>query len=388
MKNRFKNSLLKPVLAIAISFLAMEIFIQPFFPAQAFAQSTEEENAAKKIEQKWKKIEYTGGEIGNPIGNITAIFPVGGNSIIAYSQEFEEGVIVYSDDFGALLVSKGIIDKWLSLETQETGDGSNLFNYIGVPIDDYTSKGNYEEGRFERGCILIEQGFSEHVVYGEIYGKFLYVRENIGLPVSEQEDVTLSIWMDDHYDFIDDPEQGRYQKFTNGAIYWKPDLKEAYAVWGPISDRYKEFRSTSNLLGYPVSDTAPVLNYDGVQIGTTVRFEGGAIYDSGSGTWTVFDDLLAGYEKEGGPNGWLGFPVSYPKVNAAGDWYQDFENGVLVNYEEASVMPFGALEFYLERIQGYGDDQNGLGGSVDIYAYLDMALRYFMWVNRTSACLQ
>ncbi|WP_446011561.1 LGFP repeat-containing protein [Candidatus Electrothrix sp.] len=352
-------------------------FLQPLSTTQAFAQSAEEQNAAQKIEQKRKKIElhpenFSGGDVGNAIGTVTAVSSVGGNTVIAYAQEFEEGVIVYSDDFGAVRISTAIWNKWQSLALQQTGDGSNLFNYIGVPINDYTWQDSYQDGRFERGCILIESGPSKHIVYGDIYTRYLDVAKDIGLPVSEEQA---------------GPNQGRYQAFTNGEIYWKADTG-AFVVQGATLDRWKvQGGAGGAALGYPLSDTGPLIVEDNdgnpITIGTVTLFEKGAVYESSYGTWEVTDEIFFGYKETGGPSGWLGVPVSGIGTNADGYSYQDFENGVLVDYRPDAdlnhwaVLPFGALEFYLTRLQGDGDDCmstpfGSLCGSQDIYAYLDI----------------
>ena len=154
------------------------------------------------IGMKWVKL---GGmaEVGAPTSDVLMT----SNGAAQY-QKFEKGVIVYSNDWGAVLNSKAIFDKWQS-QGQNTADGQNLFNYIGVPNKDFTVSANSETGSFERGMIIVSpEAATAFAIYGEIYLHYWDVKNEVGLPTSDEATIA----------------GGRYQTFENGDIYWKQNI--------------------------------------------------------------------------------------------------------------------------------------------------------------------
>jgi hypothetical protein len=276
-------------------------------------------------------------------------------------QIFTNGVIVYSNDFGAVYITQVIFDKWLSLQSDTTADGTNLFTFVGVPTQDFVSMAGHQEGTFERARIIVA-GDGARVVYGDIYGRYLDLAGVLGLPLSAEANSMAD---------------GRFQVFEGGEIHWQPDLG-AFGVWGPILDCWKELGGPGGTLGFPNADVNRVVATDGrTPIGLSGRFENGAIFSSdATGAWEVIGEMLTNYEKRfGGPAGWLGFPTSGEGITGSGDHFNNFQGGMLVNHLAADafkgVLPFGAFDFFLRRIQGFGDDcVLGICGGQDVYAYL------------------
>ena len=309
------------------------------------------------IGQKWKKL---GGlaVVGDTTGPVQAVL----GSAATY-QTFTHGVIVYSNDFGAVFITQTIFDKWFSLRTATTGDGANLFNYVGVPIRDSVHVATHDDGTFERGMIIVEPGPVARVVYGEIYLRYLALASDLGLPRSEEASSSAG---------------GRYQVFEDGEIHWKQDLG-AFAVSGPILDRWSVLGGPNGTLGFPKSDTSDVVAPDTSVIGEMGRFENGVIFwSAASGAWELTGKFLSAYEMRfGGPAGWLGFPIGAQGTSGAGDPFVDFQGGVLVGHGTdadgtPTIFPFGELIFHLQRVVALGDDC-GTCGAQDLYYYVNVS---------------
>jgi hypothetical protein len=316
-------------------------------------QQSLEPDESTPIGQKWQKL---GAAV---VGDATSAVQSAPGGAAEY-QTFVNGVIVYSNDFGAFYLTRAIFDGWLSLLFGTTGDGTNLFEYTGLPTHDFTTIAGHEEGVFERGMIIVESGSLPRVVYGDIYVRYLALASTLGLPRSIEADAAGD---------------GRFQVFEHGEIYWKKDVG-AFGIGGPILDRWKALGGSNGELGFPQSDVSPIVATDRTTIGATARFEKGAIFSgASSGTWEVKSALLTKYEdKFGGPTGWLGFPISGEGVSGAGDKFNDFEGGVLIirgvdSRGNPVVYPFGQLDFHLQRVVALGDDCDTCGAQ-DLFFYL------------------
>ena len=152
-------------------------------------------NQSAPIGQRWAKL---GGSavVGNPTSDVQTT-PGGA----AQYQTFTNGVIVASNDFGAVYITQAIFDKWLSLQGSTTHDGTDLFAYVGVPTADFVTAAGHQDGSFERGRIIVE-GSTARVVYGEIYLKYVDFQSVLGLPRSEEASSAAG---------------GRFQLFESGG---------------------------------------------------------------------------------------------------------------------------------------------------------------------------
>jgi hypothetical protein len=276
-------------------------------------------------------------------------------------QTFAHGVIIYSVDWGAMLISPAIFQKWQSLNALVNAGGQNLLSYVGFPTQDFILSPGLETGHFERGMIVVETVPAiAHVVYGAIYEHYWHVSGVLGLPTLEEMEAAGG---------------GRYQAFQGGDIYWRGDTA-AWAVYGAIKDRWLAMGGSGGPLGYPLSDEQPAKK-DGLEIGRSSRFENGVIYYSGTtGAWDLTGDLRREYENRyGGPNGWLGFPVSgQGNTPSSGGVFNNFQNGVLVFHSSGTfggVWAFNKLQFFIQRLQGDGTDcAFGICGSQDLYVHI------------------
>jgi hypothetical protein len=324
------------------------------------------------IGKKWVKL---GGQsvVGAPTSPIITT-PDGA----AQYQTFEKGVIIYSIDWGAMLVSLGIFQKWLSLKDRVNSSGQNLLEYVGFPRQDYIPSSGIETGHFERGMIVVNTSSdTEYVVYGSIFEHYWHVSNILGLPTAEEIDATGG---------------GRYQTFEGGDIYWRGDTG-AWEVHGAILQRWLDLGGSGGILGYPLSDEEPVFQYfpsvepggEGVTliIGRSSRFEQGVIYWSeATGAWEVMGKIREDYENlYGGSTGWLGFPTSgQGNTPTSGGVFNNFQRGVIVAHAEGpfvGIWAFNRLQLYIQRFEGEGTDTPALpdfNTRQDIYVWLGIVV--------------
>jgi hypothetical protein len=307
------------------------------------------------IGKKWRELFDRGINLGEADAAVQSI-PGGA----AQYQTFPGAAIVYSNDFGATYMPLNIFNRWLATQNETNSGGGNLFFVLGLPTRDYVASPGHDECSFERGVIILVPGVAR-VVYGAIYLRYLQVASAIGLPTSEELPGSVP--------------DSRYQTFGNGAIYWRAGLDASAIVGASIVTRFNQTGGPAGPLGFPMSDTAPIVktvNEQVVQIGESNRFEHGVIFHSSTtGAWEVTDQILPAYEtKFGGPGGWLGLPLGPTALSGAGDWFNDFQGGVIVN-RGGFYYPFGDLTFHLHRVVAGGDDC-GTCGRQDLYYYVDV----------------
>jgi hypothetical protein len=311
---------------------------------------------ASSIGKKWLKM-GAATSAGNPIGPIESV-PL----VAAQYQRFEGGVIVTSVDWGAVFLPTSVFDEWLSLEGQVNALGQNLLAHVGLPTRDGSSSGGVDQGHFERGWIVARPSDgTAWTVSGVMYRRVVELAGAAGLPVGEESGALGN----------------RTQPFEHGTLFWV-DAGSPRFLWGDVLARWSALGGASATIGRPTSDVMALMNADGVPIGRTARFTGGAIYATDAlGAWELTGAIRDEYEGSlGGPNGWLGLPISGMETAGSGDPYADFQGGVVVDHRAADayqgVVAFGGLDWYLDEIQGYGGDCTGCGG-LDVYFYLTLS---------------
>ncbi len=313
-------------------------------------------NAEIKIQKKWIK---SGGATG--LGQAVSAVEIAAD-LCAY-QIYENGVIVYSDDFGAVVLSENIFDRWIGLKNETGFNNENMFDYYGFPATDVASNADSEKGTFEKG-IIVYSGGTTRLVYGGIYERYLELSDVVGLPVSEE---------------FKEAAYHSYQAFEHGEIHKNRLNNKAVGTWGATEARWKELGGVIGEMGFPATEPYDIRTEEGVVVGEAESFEKGTIFSNGVHVNEVRGKILDEYvNKYGGPTGWLGFPISGEEIADSGDPYSNFEGGVLVKHMAndawRGVNAFSELEFYLTRLQGYENDGAGgaLGGQ-DVYAYIDIS---------------
>jgi len=242
-------------------------------------------------------------------------------------QEFDNGTIVYSPDFGACWLSKAIYSKLnsASLAQGKTADGQLIRDYFGYPTGDTFS--TYEPGGtaalFEHGMIVIRANGAAWAVYGLIYvhysslGSIAEDTPNppvAGLPTSDEQVVP----------------NGRCSHFEVSDIYWQSQ-SGAWEIHGAILDRWNDLGGASGTFGFPTSDELPVTSGT-IEIGRYSRFAGGGriYWSAATGAFEVNGAIRDKYLANGGPAGALGFPVSGETDTPGGGRFNQFQNGFVV----------------------------------------------------------
>jgi Ca2+-binding RTX toxin-like protein len=306
---------------------------------------------AAAITAKWTKL---GGAA--VLGNATSAVTSAPRGLLGEYQLFTNGVIVSSNDFGAVFLSRVVFDKWLTLQSQVNGTGKNLFDVVGLPIADVVNAGSASYVTFVGGRIVADPS-GVRAVYGDIYLRYVHLTARLGLPTSEEQA---------------EGSGDRFQLFQNGQVHFRASLG-AFALTGAVLDRWVALGGIASPLGFPTTDTAALA--DGVS--SSGHFEQGAIYSSPStGTHELTGNLRIEYEqKYGGPNGGLGLPIAKEAVAASGDHFVDFQHGVLVNHTAPfgtpGVYAFANFDLFVDRFDSFGDDcVIGVCGSQDPYWYI------------------
>ncbi len=118
---------------------------------------------------------------------------------------------------------------------------------------------------------------------------------------------------------------GCYQTFKKGTIYWSPKTG-AQTVWGGILSRYTANGGTSNYIGYPTSRESCRL----INNGCYQNFERGLImWSSATGAYAVQSGAIRNhYGSTGTANGFLGYPNSNEACDKLG-CSQRFQGGTV-----------------------------------------------------------
>lgn len=323
---------MKKIVSFLLLFSMIFLMLQPGSFAQS-SYSTEDSysvNLESYIGKKWAKMYNRSPEsIGMPISNEYTYFS-------GSYQEFEHGVIVYSNAYGAVHINSSHHDVLLNLGTDLAYPiHIPLQNYLGFPIEDTEFKDNMFVSKFERGAIVEKNPNQPKVIYGEIYDTWEKLDRLPGAPIS------MSNTINDNY---------RVQQFENGDIYQRY-RDRSYYVHGEIRDKWLSLGGYSGELGYPISNEMG-RDINGVSA-RMMEFEGGVIYHSPSGTFIL--DIETN-NKLNNQYSWLGFPISSEITKDNGIQYTDFQNGVLVKYTDGNYYAFNKLEFFVERVDSEPGD--------------------------------
>ncbi|CAN5407401.1 hypothetical protein BH10ACT1_BH10ACT1_18560 [soil metagenome] len=241
--------------------------------------------------------------------------------------------------------------------------------------------------RFKNGNIYWTQSTGACEVHGSLFRE--YDRQNgilgvLGYPVTDMRTTPDG--------------KGRYNNFERGRIYSMVANAATFTLAGAFYLKHESMRSVSGYLGYPTSNVRPsadgrsqyvnfqkgrIYSYDGrtVEIhgavfdfheriggvksslaypttdlvavgdgkGQTQTFEGGALWYTGAtGAQGLWGDVLVRYQANGGPRGYLKYPVSAMKdVGDGRGSFARFQNGnIYASPETAGHQVHGALLTY------------------------------------------
>lgn len=126
-----------------------------------------------------------------------------------------------------------------------------------------------------------------------------------------------------------DVKDGRAQDFRGGRAYWSKDTG-AQVLFGRIGARYSEFGGPDSWLGFPVS--GEMATPDGK--GRYVHFQNGSIYWSPeNNAHAIPKDMFEAWGKQKYESGGLGYPVKDVAENN-GHYIQKFQGGYVVRTKD------------------------------------------------------
>ena len=256
-------------------------------------------------------------------------------------QTFENGVIYWSNATNGIEIHGGILEKW---------NDSSVQSIIGYPVSDeeYDVCGNayqdFENGRIYwnnvKGSWIIGE-FAEKL-YANILAGNNYLGYPASLPICGIKD------------------NGCYQLFDNGRIYWTSTTGTASLHGGIIEKWYAEGLEWGNL-GYPTTGE----KYDDI-VGTYQDFQGGRIYWSNEyGTITIRDFALSLWLQSGGVSGYLGMPLDSGSCTGEDVCFQSFTMGRVYRDNAGNTVEVhgGIYERWLKN----GNSYLGLPLSIEQY---------------------
>ncbi|PRQ11869.1 hypothetical protein C1Y63_04315 [Corynebacterium sp. 13CS0277] len=131
---------------------------------------------------------------------------------------------------------------------------------------------------------------------------------------------------------------GKAEDFTAGRAFWSADTG-AHVLIGRISARYSEMGGPESWLGFPITNEQ--ITPDGR--GRYVHFQNGSIYwTPETGAQAMPKDMFDAWGEEGWEAGLLGYPISEPVAGPDNNdslLVQQFENGYVVrNGDKAFVV--------------------------------------------------
>ena len=235
--------------------------------------------------------------LGLPSGQVTTL--ADGSQY----QQFQRGLIYWSQASGARIVHNGIGDTFAAMASAPSA--------MGMPTGDEVDLGNGAwMQQFQNGRIYWSGATGGHAIKGGIGDTFAAMGDSayglLGLPTGDE--VSLPA--------------GWYQQFQGGRIYWFGPTG-GHMVRGGIGDSYVNQGASTGLLGLPTSSE---ISADG---GSYQVFQGGRIYwKDGLGSGTVRGAMLDAYLSMNASSGLLAFPRG-GEVAIAGGALQDFEGGRL-----------------------------------------------------------
>jgi len=326
--------------------------------------------------------------LGTPVSSVE---PTPGAA--GFYREYQRGVIVYSQDFGAFLLPVPAFSSWMGADAKSTSWGDNLHAALGVPTQDgLTFESSFlsvncdklrealfdfkQPAIFEGGELGAEydQGSVKQQfvpIYGAIYtayvappGTYDSVPEGLG---------TLADWRE-----WPQPNGGRFQVFENGVVYAKSETEVA-VMPTRLHERYVDAGGIDEF-GWPLAEPDRILDAAGNGIGWSQVVENGKLFYPdihATGLQLLTGSLLNAYELTyGGPAGELGWPTSGVGASPVNAYpFIDFEGGVLVSHPNPNpanagtvVTPFRKLEVHIDEAQGNDSDCIlGICGDLDIF---------------------
>ncbi|MDB5183464.1 MAG: hypothetical protein JWO07_145 [Candidatus Saccharibacteria bacterium] len=236
-----------------------------------------------------------------------------------------------------------VIDPFISRYTTLGGTGSILGKATINKVCGLKDNGCYQG--FDTGGLYWSQNSSTYESYGPIRLRY-----------SEMGNENSSLGYPNNPVICGLKDNGCYQGYQNGTLYYSPNVGHAYENMGTIRDRFMALGTEGGVLGYPSSPMVCGLRSGGCFQG----FENGAIYKSPLGTFENYGSIRQYYLLVGTENGFLGYPTSTEQCNTKySGCYQSFEGGML--YQSTTTGAHSVRGGMLAKWSQYGKEWGALG---------------------------
>ena len=227
-----------------------------------------------------------------------------GDSALRY-RDYTRGRIYWSTRAGVHEMHGAILTNYKA---------SGAHTVLGEPTTDETvlpdGIGRYNQ-LYGSAAVYWSSGTGAHHVRGSIYTLWKSMgaeRSKHGYPTTDELATT----------------GGRYSKFQNGAIYWRPDIGSR-SVYGSIYNKWVALGGSSGFLGFPTTNETSTS--DGV--GRYNDFQGGSIYwKSTTGAREVHGSIRSRWKALGAERSYLGYPTS-DEFAISGGRRSNFERGYI-----------------------------------------------------------
>jgi uncharacterized protein with LGFP repeats len=259
-------------------------------------------------------------------------------------QDYEYGRIYWFRGFSSAwaFADAELHDAWL---TEGGGIGIPVPGSIGRPTSDTF-------------CDLPGGGCGQHYEHGSIYHSATTAPARV-------DQVIRAGWSAEGWErgvlgypvtstFCGMRDGGCGQHFQGGSVYWSPSTGSR-AVRGAVRDRWAGQGWENGALGYPTSPTFCGLR-DG---GCGQHFQGGSVYWSpSSGAHVVAAELVGRWAVQGWERGVLGYPTSEPFVGVDRSRGQHFQGGSVYHSWTGTFTVLGPIR---DRWGAQGWERGGLG---------------------------
>ncbi|RZU33768.1 hypothetical protein [Blastococcus saxobsidens] len=259
------------------------------------------------IEAKYAALGGSAGVLGSPIDVKTCV------GLSVCFREYEQGVIYWFSGSSTAwaFADEALHDAWWQ---EGGGTGVPVGGSVGRPVSDTF-------------CGLPAGGCGQHFEHGSIY-------HSAATAPARVDPVTRAGWSAEGWErgvlgypttstFCGLRDGGCGQHFERGSVYWSP-AAGSRVIRGPVKDRWAGQGWENGALGYPTSSTFCGLR-DG---GCGQHFQGGSVYWSpSSGARLVAPEVVGRWAGQGWENGSLGYPTSDPFFGADRARGQHFQGG-------------------------------------------------------------
>ncbi|CEH08576.1 large surface protein A [Propionibacterium freudenreichii] len=220
----------------------------------------------------------------------------------AWMQQFQNGRVYWSSAAGGHAIKGGIGDTFAAM-------GDSAYGVLGLPTSDEITLPNGWYQQFQGGSIFWSGPTGSVLVKGAIGQVFTAMGNGptvLGAPLANEVGLGNGAWM---------------QQFQNGRIYWS-GAAGGHAIKGGLGDTFAAMGDSAyGLLGLPTSDEISL------PAGWYQQFQGGRIYWFGpTGGHMVRGGIGDSYVSQGASTGFLGLPTS-SEISADGGSYQAFQGG-------------------------------------------------------------